>query len=847
MSKIILLLFCVSLSFSTVFATNGDSFTNNNIEFTITSESDLTVKITDGSGASGNLTIDTVIYNNVTYTVSSIGFKAFDNSTSLTSLTLTNAVSIANKAFSNCSGLTSISLPSVTSIGNNAFYSCTSLTSLSLTNECSIGDNAFSYCTSLTSISLPNQTSIGDNVFSYCTSLTSISLPNVTTLGNETFYGCTSLTSISLPNTTSIGDNAFDSCTSLTSISLPKVTSIGDDAFYSCTSLTSISLPKLTSVGDNAFSSCTSLTSISLPDATSIGKNVFLQCDKLNSISLPSVTSIDAYAFINCSVLDSIIIAQQTIPDISTNTFMSIYSTPVLYVPKSAVGTYQASSDITEYLSVEPILDTNEDTIYIDSENKTDSVILSAITQESWLSTSNADWLSIDKETGIGKDTIAISISDEGNTYRIDSVLFSISGYDSTYVIVKQFGIPQITWGNLATITYGTSLTDAVAKINNDTISGTFTYSQAIGTILTPGEDQELTLIFTPDDLDKYKTVYDTTYITVTKAELTVTGATASDKEYDGTTNASISDAILNGVIIGDDVALETTGSFATKDVATGIYVSLTLSGNDTSYYSLTQPSDLVASITAKELTVTGASVSNKEYDGTTDASISGATLSGVIDGDDVALETTGSFATKNVATDISVSLTLSGNDTGNYSLTQPELTASITKAALSISVKDETRTYGEENPTFTLVYDGFVKNENESVLDQTPTAYCTATTESVPGTYDILISGVTDDNYTISYTKGTLTITAASTTAIEEKDLGTLSLYPNPVSNSFQISGFEGTATIYIYNLSGQLVLRNSICEEESVNITDFSKGYYIVKIKSNDNVTNKKILKVE
>ena len=61
---------------------------------------------------------------------------------------------IGYSAFTNCASLTSIEIPnSVTSIGDYAFFWCESLTSVIIGNNVtSIGDNAFSKCTSLTTI-----------------------------------------------------------------------------------------------------------------------------------------------------------------------------------------------------------------------------------------------------------------------------------------------------------------------------------------------------------------------------------------------------------------------------------------------------------------------------------------------------------------------------------------------------------------------------------------------------------------------------------------------------------------------------------------------------------------------
>ena len=187
----------------------------------------------------------------------------------------------------------------VTSIGNKAFDSCSSLTSITIPNSVtSIKAATFYGCTSLTSITIPDGvTSIGYATFAGCSSLTSITIPDsVTSIGYATFAGCSSLTSITIPDSvTSIGYATFAGCSSLTSITIPdSVTSIGESAFYACSSLTSITIPdSVTRIGDYAFKNCSNLTSITIPDSvTSIGNSAFYGCSSLKTISLSCKSSL---------------------------------------------------------------------------------------------------------------------------------------------------------------------------------------------------------------------------------------------------------------------------------------------------------------------------------------------------------------------------------------------------------------------------------------------------------------------------------------------------------------------------------------------------------------------------
>ncbi len=257
--------------------------------------------------------------------VTSIGYAAFYDCGSLTSITIPEGVtSIGDYVFIHCHSLTSITIPEgVTSIGDGAFESC-GLTSITIPEGVtSIGNDAFYNCGSLTSINVGDDneqySDIEGILFNKDKTIilgypggvensTYVIPKSVTSIGNGAFSSCSKLTSVTIPEgVTSIGDRAFSSCIKLTSITIPEgVTSIGDGAFSNCSELTSVTIPEgVTSIGDGAFEKCKSLTSITIPEGvTSIGDRAFSSCIKLTSITIPdSVTSIEDAAFGDCGKL----------------------------------------------------------------------------------------------------------------------------------------------------------------------------------------------------------------------------------------------------------------------------------------------------------------------------------------------------------------------------------------------------------------------------------------------------------------------------------------------------------------------------------------------------------------
>lgn len=335
---------------------------------------------------------ESVQYDGVTYSVTSIGYRAFSVCLSLTTIEIPNSVtSIGDYAFYDCYLLASIEIPnSVTSIGDYAFYQCTGLTFVEIPNSVtSIGDYVFHNCHLLTFVEIPNSvTSIGDYAFSSCSGLTSIEIPNsVTSISEGAFSDCWSLTTIEIPNSvTSISVGAFNGCSGLEQIIVDSgntvydsrencnaiintetnemilgcknaiipntVTSIGFGAFFGCSGLTTIEIPNsVTSIGKVAFHSCSGLTSIEIPNSVaSIDLGAFFGCSGLTSIEIPnSVTSIGYEMFSHCNSLTSIEIPNSVISigDLAFSWCSGLTSMTVLADNPPTVG-YDAFYDVNK-------------------------------------------------------------------------------------------------------------------------------------------------------------------------------------------------------------------------------------------------------------------------------------------------------------------------------------------------------------------------------------------------------------------------------------------------------------------------------------------------------------------
>ncbi len=175
------------------------------------------------------------------------------------------------------------------------------------------------------------------------------------------------------------------------------------------------------------------------------------------------------------------------------------------------------------------------------------------------------------------------------------------------------------------------------------------------------------------------------------------------------------------------------------------------------------------------DLNVTGLTASDKTYDATTTASLSG-TASVAALGNDVLIlggTATGTFADKNAGAGKTITVTgntLSGPDAANYNLVQQSgLSATITPASLSVRANDDARfvTLTDSVGYNGVAYSGFVGGESAASSDLGGTLLINRTnrvSDLAAATYAGVLhaSGLTSGNYALSYLPGDYTIVPA-------------------------------------------------------------------------------------
>ena len=294
---------------------------------------------------------------------------------------------------------------------------------------------------------------------------------------------------------------------------------------------------------------------------------------------------------------------------------------------------------------------------------------------------------------GLGVDTASLVITGTNftgtpvvaGTLNVTPLSVQVTGITAANKAYDRNNAATVTGGAIASLTG-----DAVAVSTAGVVASFADKMAANGKSVTAGG-----YALTGADASNYLLIQPASVTAdITPITLTVSGATALNKAYDGTSVATISGGAIT-LAAGEAVSLVTSGvigAFADATVANGKSVTASgfaLTGADATNYVLVQPTGFSANITRRQLSFSNAAATSKVYDRTT-ATTGSLSLVGIV-GSESVLANVGAaaFVDKNVGTAKTVNLTgitLSGADAGNYVIVSTATaTADITPLALTL------------------------------------------------------------------------------------------------------------------------------------------------------------------
>lgn len=100
------------------------------------------------------------------------------------------------------------------------------------------------------------------------------------------------------------------------------------------------------------------------------------------------------------------------------------------------------------------------------------------------------------------------------------------------------------------------------------------------------------------------------------------------------------------------------------------------------------------------------------------------------------------------------------------------------------------------------------------------------------------------DDIYITSYYSGISKFTQ-STASVQDTNLNSVTIYPNPTSNIVIVSGLENIQSYKIYNILGKEIKTTTILENNTLDVSRLENGVYLIKIKGENQTYSKKFIK--
>lgn len=321
----------------------------------------------------------------------------------------------------------------------------------------------------------------------------------------------------------------------------------------------------------------------------------------------------------------------------------------------------------------------------------------------------------------------------------------------------------------LPAMTYGAEPYTLPAKTNEGLSltwkSSNQTVATISGNVLTIKKVGTSTITATQAGNSQYQALSKEYTLTVSKARLTVKADDKTMTEGDELPELTVS---YTGFVNGEDVSVltkqATASTTATSESPAGTY-TITVRGATATNYAMSYSNGKLTINPAEqaekqqqtldmpdELTMT---YGDEAYSLPTTTN-EGQRLTWTVSDKTVATIRSYKLNIKGAGT-VTLTAKQAGND--EYQPFEKEYTVTINKAMLTVTADNLSMMEGGEMPELTASYDGFVNDDDVSVIDVLPTLATTASADSQPGYYDITVSGGEDNNYSFEYVNGTLTI----------------------------------------------------------------------------------------
>ena len=247
-----------------------------------------------------SLVLNTALLTTLSFPIlQQVGVIVFSNANSLTTFSLPAATYVGSLAFTQATSLTTINLPLVTFLAASASVSMAgttaALTTVTLTNLISMMGSWTLTANNLTTLSLPALVNIGSASAGLIaaftpvgTSLATISMPSLVSVNGSFSPTLAALTSLTLTSLTTIVGAFGLTAATLTTLSLPALTTLGAGLSVVCALATTVTLTLLATITGAVAPSFAALTTLSFPAIVSASSTWTITAANLVTFSLGS-------------------------------------------------------------------------------------------------------------------------------------------------------------------------------------------------------------------------------------------------------------------------------------------------------------------------------------------------------------------------------------------------------------------------------------------------------------------------------------------------------------------------------------------------------------------------------